>query len=439
MATGYTAISLTDGTNTTNLNDTTNYVLQGGGWSPRVARRLSSTIGNRCPYEDVTEEITISVIGSSPANAILKLTYITDLIESAKRYVNNENVAAVKLTVEPQSVSSGAWNALVLDGEVILPTNWADLAPTNNIENVTIRIVRRGIWTRTEYTSTTSSSTANQRLSAAVTLTDPGKQGYLSEILVTPNADEVNAGTYEYHPGYIVVTNGTDRVQLIVGALGTNDSANKPAASASNITQFSSNIVIDISTITSPVLQSSAKRVAILGTFKTSDQTIPVICAISSASGGVVESQTFTIPSYTAEDVQFCGVFNWSTNIRYVTFYVASGAPSISFDCGFLVDVSDPYTSIVKVQNSAKQSQREFKIVNGATDLTPYAQSKTSAGTYDGIPMQGDGWIPFTGTNCYLMRIARGKGNYWQPVTSTPTAITNTFRVKALEATLIPR
>jgi hypothetical protein len=234
------------------------------------------------------------------------------------------------------------------------------------------------------------------------------------------------------------VTNATNKVQLIVGALGTNDSANKPAASATNITVFTTNIVIDISTITSPVLQSSAKRVAILGTFKTSDLTIPVNCYIY-AAGGSVEKQTFTIQSYTAEDVQFCGVFNWSTNIRYVSFEVGSGSPSISLDCAFLVDVSDPYTSIVKVPNSNKTSQREFKIVNGATDLVPYAQSKQSAGSYDAIPMQGDGWIPFSGTSCYVMRIARGKDNYWQPVTSAPAAITNTFRVKALEATLIPK
>lgn len=447
MATGYTAISLTDGTNTTNLNDTTNYVLQGGGWSPRVARRTSSTIGNRCPYEDVTEEITISVIASTPSGAILKLTYITDLIERAKQYNNQENIDPVTIEVEPQSVASGAWSALVLDGEVILPNNWADLAPTNNIENVTLRIVRRGIWTRSEYTSTTSSATANQRLSAAVTLTDPGKQGYLSEVRVIPShVENVGSATYATHPGYIIVTNATNKVQVIWGPGGTNDAGNLPAGfSTTHISNSGTGWSLDLSAISSPQITSSAKRVAVIGTFKTTDTTKPITMSnyvdIDLGIGAkAIDSVKFFIPPSTEEDVVFCGVLNWNSNITFLQF-LFSGA-TVSLDALALVDVSDPYTRMFKLNNFEEGTLApKFIVANSATQTTPVAKLvETSGSDYlTEIPSQGDLWVPFSGTSAYLMRFAMGGGGFWQPYRAGPTAITNTFRVKALESTLIPR
>jgi hypothetical protein len=441
MASAYTSITLTDGTTTLNLNDGSAYVLDADGWSPRVAVRRATVIGNQCPYENAVEEISISVLGSSPSNAISNLNTLINLVEQAARYANGDNVAAVTLQVEPQGVTAGQWKALVYSGEVDLPKNWADNLPTNEISGVSLRLMRRGLWYRSEYTSTTSSSTANQRVSAAMTITDPGKQGYLSEVLCTANADEGNSGTYRTHPGFLIVTNAANRVQYIASGSGSSsyaDSSNKPASTASNVVTFTASTTIDLTTVSSPQLTTSAKRVAILGTFKTSDQSIPVICSVLSYDGSY-ERNYFTIPSYTAEDVQFCGVFNWNTNIRYVRFEVASGSPTIYFDMGVLVDVSDPSTSIVKINNITAYNHRLWRIVNGATDLTPRAESKANAGSYNNVSFQGDGWIPFNGTSVYMMRFARGQDNLWQPCTSTPTAITNTFAVKALEATLIPR
>ena len=147
-------LKLTDGTTTLNLNDLTNYALptdDNGSpqWAPRVAMLQRRALGT--PYEDVVEDITIHVRGSTGANALANVTALGRLLEQAARFARGENVSPVKILYRPHNTASGSdYEALVLgqagnDPMLVLPP---DLNHFDNkeIPGVVLHILRRGLW-----------------------------------------------------------------------------------------------------------------------------------------------------------------------------------------------------------------------------------------------------------------------------------------------------
>lgn len=448
MASGYTGLHLTDGTTTIDLNNGTSYFLQGGGWSPKIAKQSLSPVGNRCPYENVLETITISITAGTISLALANLDSIVAMLNQAKQYANNANVSPVRLTVDVQGYIGSPWEALIIDADVILPQDWADNLPNKSIEDIQLRILRRGLWTRDSVASTTSSATSNGKI-ASVSLTNLSPQAYATEVLITSSADEFQGGNYYNHPGYIAMTGTSGNIAWGVGNVNVNDAANKPAGHATNVSSFTnlSACVINATSGFTPAFNNStAKRVAVLGAFKTTVTSAPVRVAIKDATGNtIIDSATFNIHDSTTDTITFCGVLNWNSNATFLEF-VALAASTVTFDLVWLVDISDPYTSLMRFDDlsvyQTLQAMRSYRVYNPANALAPTLQAKPNAGTYADFPFSGNAWMPAyaPSSSLYLARMARGSnGLYWQPVDGATAAMTSTFKVTEIEGSLVPR
>lgn len=426
MATNYTSLVLTDGTATLSLQDGTNYALMS--WSPEVARPRRSTIGNRCPYEDVEETISLSILGATPAAVMSNLIALEKMLTQAEQYARGDNVAAVTIQAEPQGVTAGAWKALVLRGSIDLPSDWADNLVQAAITGVTLRVQRRGLWTRSEYTSSTSGATA-VAVKTSVTLTNPGAYGYASEIVMTASADEA-VGT---HFGYLFVSSRSNGFHLIGSGGGTNDAGNLPAGHPTNIAQLGPG-----ASVTANVGSNvSGKRIAIYGTFKTNNTGEPVRVSTYEGNGvGLMEQVIFTIPPSSDSEVVFLGTVQWGNGAAYIRFENLSPSATIWFDVIALVDASDVGTRMIKIP-TVPDNLRAMRMANASADNYPVAQGKRNAGNYFDIPFFGDAWIPINAGTIYVARLARGTNAFWQPATGVPAAVTNTFSIKALEASLV--
>lgn len=111
-------------------------------WSPAVARRATGMLGGRGPYEDVDEEMTITISGSS---ALEKLQTLLNVLDQAERWARGENVRKVMLRYKP-TASSVEVKAVVLGGSVALPPNFALSPVIQMIDPVTVRFRRTGLW-----------------------------------------------------------------------------------------------------------------------------------------------------------------------------------------------------------------------------------------------------------------------------------------------------
>jgi hypothetical protein len=64
-------LKITDGSTTVDLTGTDGYQVVGE-WAPQIATRRKSKMGGRSPYNDVEEQMTIVIKGTSTANALSK-------------------------------------------------------------------------------------------------------------------------------------------------------------------------------------------------------------------------------------------------------------------------------------------------------------------------------------------------------------------------------
>jgi len=167
------ALTITDGTTTINLISTTSLHLAANGWRLQVAPPIISDLGGRGPYDDVTEQITITAQGS---NAIPDLRDIVRLLDQARRWARGEDVACVRLRlrIDNSSLASG----VVLDAALLGPdgggaglsADWADLLIINEISSITLSMRRRGLWISSAAATTASASAVAARTTTAFTL-----------------------------------------------------------------------------------------------------------------------------------------------------------------------------------------------------------------------------------------------------------------------------
>lgn len=123
------------------------------GWTPKVAGLRQDQLGGRGPYEDVTEEIPVSIGGSTAAHLYANISSLKSLIDQANRWQYGEQVAAVNFKYSPEGATissagspliASSWNAeLVLsDGISGIPQNGAAVWTSG----ATLRFTRPGTW-----------------------------------------------------------------------------------------------------------------------------------------------------------------------------------------------------------------------------------------------------------------------------------------------------
>ena len=210
---------ITDGTTTVTIADgsggSTNYQLARGTWAPRVAGQRRSELGGRGPYEDVVEEMQLNITGSSIDAALANLSVLTNLIDQADRWSDNENTCAVLLKYSPKgaTVSSMAspLQAAILgrpgdQDAIFLPGNFEQVGINRFILGAMLRFERRGLWLHTTQ-SVISSAASN-----AYTITTSGLSALNilspTKIALTNIAIAASSGN-TFEGGYIAIASNT--------------------------------------------------------------------------------------------------------------------------------------------------------------------------------------------------------------------------------------
>lgn len=211
-----TYAALTDGTTTVTFASPANgglwYRIEDG-WAPRVADQRASKFGGRGPYNDVSEEIPISVGGSTAAHLYANISTLKGLIEQSNRWHNGENVQAVTFRFSPQgaSISSSAspLQASIWGASLDFPAGWPNIpqAGTNVwSSNLTMRLTRPGYWL---HTTTTASAAGSNGRPVQVNI-GASSQFYLP---MAVSVDTVAVGNdptpYGVWPAYIVCLAGS--------------------------------------------------------------------------------------------------------------------------------------------------------------------------------------------------------------------------------------
>lgn len=178
-------LTLTDGTTTitiaNGLGTNTNWSLVRGSWEPAVSVRQMGQLGDR--FVPVVESFQLNIRGTTVADAYTNVQTLQNLLDKAQRWALGETgVSAVKIVYAPKggtSDSTNPYEALIVgaDGEkpmVILDSRTYDAGLLSVILGVTVRFVRRGLWTRqTATTATSGSVTAGQVWSVTMGATHP--------------------------------------------------------------------------------------------------------------------------------------------------------------------------------------------------------------------------------------------------------------------------
>lgn len=153
------ALRISDLTTTVGFLTTTYRVTS---WSPAVARRRAGMLGGRGPYEDVDEELTITISG---ANVMDALGTIEQLFDQACRFGRGEPVNPVYFDYQPTS-TAGYYRVVILgppdSGQMIEMPDNSLMGPTITVlDNVVLRFKRQGLWLNVNTVTSTSGSTTN--------------------------------------------------------------------------------------------------------------------------------------------------------------------------------------------------------------------------------------------------------------------------------------
>lgn len=154
-------LKISDGTTTVDfINDSAYRILS---WSPAVASRRQSELAGRGPYDEVVEEMTLFIGGSS---ALSKLATLQKLIEQANQWSRGEHLNVVYIHYKITG-SSSEYIATIFGppapGEpaIILPPRFDDGPSLSAIEPIILRFKRAGLWLAATIDSASSSSVSN--------------------------------------------------------------------------------------------------------------------------------------------------------------------------------------------------------------------------------------------------------------------------------------
>lgn len=171
-----------------------NYPLIRDQWSPNIPALRRSPIGGRGPYEDVIEELNISIRDTTAAGVFSRLDILTRLLDKADRWAKSEQVNVGFQPVQIKYVPMGSTiaatatplTAMVLrraSGDqtsgISLPVDFEKVGRNFEIPNLNVRFWRSGLWVHP--TSELKIGTANPT-GTLDTVTFTGNPGVLSPL-----------------------------------------------------------------------------------------------------------------------------------------------------------------------------------------------------------------------------------------------------------------
>lgn len=193
-----TLLTITDGTTTIDfVSSTSGYKVTS--WNPAVAKRRRNLLGGAGPYEDVDEEMEITIHGT---DALTKLSSLQGLLEQSQRWYRGEPVSAVLLRYEPEASSADTLNAVIVGDSgremIELPRNFPDSPVYDYIDPIVLRFRRRGLWSRDSDeagTATDEVSPTVMTIGAGAATAYPVESPMLLEVSITTG---VAAYAYSY-------------------------------------------------------------------------------------------------------------------------------------------------------------------------------------------------------------------------------------------------
>lgn len=361
----YTTLTISDGTTTANLVDGTNYALVAGGWAPSVAPLRVSTLGGGSPYEDVLEEITIDVLGSTGAVCLANLAKLSLLLDQAERWSRGESVAAVLLACQPQgSTLTAALKCAILgragESGVNTPATFNDLLMCYEIPNVKLAFRRRGLWlVATGETPAASAALANPSVmsvsfGSTATIASPTEATITLGTSATPALNQ-----------YLLVADRADRIQiveaesLVFGAsaewTATTDVGYYPRG-GSIAHYIPTDLLYKGLNVGSVTLPTTARRVAMFAAVRnnSSSDTFNLRAKIYGIVN-VYSPPLLTINIGRAQIV-FMGMVALAEPPLYVSVEVAAstitGPPTLDIDYIVLLDITDDCATIISLPNT---------------------------------------------------------------------------------------
>jgi hypothetical protein len=425
MAANYTVLRITDGVTTADLLDGTNYALVANGWSPQIA-----TLQPDGSYSDVVENITIDVYGTSALIALQRVERIVGLLDQARRWSLGENVTPVRIEAQPQGVTTNAMRAAILGGEVILPTDWADKLVTNSIDNVVIRLTRRGVWLRNTLTTGTEtdwpSNVKNFSFGATINRYSP-----MSLEISGVTFDNLAYSTWKTGIWVFGVSAAQmERLDAQTYINGVNASnISNGTAIGNSFTRLSGSARIDVPLTSSPGALGG-RKIAVFAAIKNSTSGLRLRC--QQTNGNISFSEHFF---YAREDnrVTFIGTFEWNpatTHVR-ISIPISFGGEVVDIDYLMLVNVSDPNTFIIEVEepvisylNPLSAGSSVMRLTNTPdTQLAP----RISLDIFDegeiDLAYYGNARVSARGTFSFVNLALSNSTSFWQPYNNAATDV----------------
>ncbi len=461
-------LQITDGTTPCTIQDgsggATNYPLVRRGWAPAIAGLRASPLAGQTPYDDVDEQMTIEVHGSTAANALANLATLMKLLEQAARWYRGENETAVLVKFAPHgsTVSSTAapLQAAILGGAagpsdpgLRLTPEWDEVGRNYVIRNVVVSFTRRGLWLHTTIETPSTNAGNNGEL---VTTTFSGALG-------TPGPTEIWASNFQF--GYDSSFRAIGGFLLAgepVGGSAPIAIANAESATATGFTSVAggmnarnTNVLRYTPTGTSespsgfitPTLPSTTNLVAVFANVFPSTTVNFTMRLYDLTDVDFAYSPVVSIPAQSAFEnypywvflglVPLAGTFTFQ-------LLVAASAASSRLDIDTVVVCDARATQIIGlggVTTVRTYTSDVLKVDHNLLDaLSPTA-------TVDGhvITCRGDAVFMTKSATVYTLLLATGGGTgssgqeFRQANTSTDAVLSNTWTLKRTPSYLVPQ
>lgn len=359
MPAAFTSLTISDSVTTCNLVDGTNYQLVDGGWAPQLPARRISTLGG-FRYDEVTEEITINVLGSTGAVALANLQTLIQLLDQAADWWSGGPGNQVELACIPQGSNLTLLVSPILGplgAPLVLPPTFNDLLMLFEISNVTIRFRRLGMWLTGEG-GTASAAAANPSI---LTATFPAAFKTPSPVTLWLSGLPVPTSITALETGYLLVAREAAQLKII------NTSSMVPATDYSSVAgadqPLGAAVLRFIPTVTTARISGTVTLsdwdtglIGIVAAVRnhSTDRTFDVVARVRGYGVTAETSPYFVDVTTTNPQIVCLGViagetYRWQTIELQVTVSALGGGGTNQLDIDYLalVALDDPCSRII--------------------------------------------------------------------------------------------
>lgn len=409
----YPYLVITDGTTTVTIQDgsggATNYPLVRDGWAPAIAGLRASPLAGYTPYDDVTETLNIEINGSTAATALANLATLMRLLEQAARWYRGENETAVVLKFAPHgstvSATATPLQAAILGGAVggpgvRLSPRWDEVGRNYVLPQVTVSLVRRGLWLQAAETSATDTEANGDEIACVFSA---GAQGTVSptEVQLTNFGYGYVAASRIFNGGFLLLGEAVSAVVPFSiapaegGATGAYTSvAGGSNARNTNVLRYTPAVTTEVASAAIGVtLPSATDLVAVFANVRPSTQTSYVVRVRPSGAQLNESGPRITILADVADVPRwvFLGIFIKSGAVTNIQLLITASAAAQYLEIDTLVVCDARATQVLALISGAIDGGLAAVVINTLdinhnllSDINPSALVSTTPVAYRG-------------------------------------------------------